>query len=91
MKQTLYIDPRIRDYVFFPLIILMIIVALLRYYITKLMYSTDNPLLQPAQLSFRALKQTIFEKLADFTKEDPGQVNVIQILDTQVKSEVKDK
>eukprot|EP00347_Sterkiella_histriomuscorum_P016616 403352504 len=89
MKQTLYIDPRIRDYVFFPLIILMIIVALLRYYITKLMYAPDNALLQPANLSFRALKKTIFEKLADFTKEDPGQIDVIQVLD-QVKSDVKD-
>ena len=90
MKQTLYIDPRIRDYVFFPLIILMIIVALLRYYITKLMYAPDNALLHPANLSFRALKKTIFEKLADFTKEDPGQIDIIQVLD-QVKSDVKDK
>lgn len=45
MKQTLYIDPRIRDYVFIPLVILMVIVALLRYFITKLMYAPDNALL----------------------------------------------
>ena len=45
MKQTLYIDPRIRDYVFFPLIILMLLVALLRYYVTKIMYQPDNALL----------------------------------------------
>jgi hypothetical protein len=44
MKQTLYIDPRIRDYVFIPLVVLMLIVALLRYYITKLMYAVDSPL-----------------------------------------------
>lgn len=59
----------------------MIIVALLRYYITKLMYAPDNPLPHPAQLSFRALKKTVFEKLADFTKDDPGEINVLQILD----------
>ncbi len=89
MKQTLYIDPRIRDYVFFPLIILMVIVALLRYYITKMMYAPDNLCLQPAVLSFRALKKTIFEKLADFTKDDPGEINVLQLLES-VKSDVKD-
>ena len=66
MKQTLYIDPRIRDYVFFPLIVLMLLVALLRYYATKIMYQPDNLLLQPTQLSFKALKKTIYEKLADF-------------------------
>lgn len=90
MKQTLYIDPRIRDYVFIPLVILMVIVALLRYYITKIMYAPDNAVLQPAVLSFKALKKTIFEKLADFTKDEPGEINVIQLLEG-VKSDVKDK
>jgi hypothetical protein len=41
-------------------------------------------------MSFKALKKTIFEKLADFTKEDPGEINILQILDT-VKSDTKDK
>lgn len=90
MKTTLYIDPRIRDNVFIPLVILMVIVALLRYYITKIMYSTDNPLLHPVQMSFRALKKTIFEKLTDFTKEEPGEINVPKLLE-EVKTDVKDK
>ena len=68
----------------------MVIVALLRYYVTKIMYSSDNQVLQPANMSFKALKKTIFEKLADFTKEDPGEINILQVLDS-VKGEVKDK
>ena len=45
MKQTLFIDPRIRDNVFIPLLILMILVSVLRYFVTKLMYSPYSPLL----------------------------------------------
>ncbi len=89
MKQTLYIDPRIRDNVFIPLVILMVLVALLRYYITKMMQTNDNPVLQPIRLSFFALKKTIFEKMADFTKDEPGEINVIKLLD-DIKPEVKD-
>ena len=61
MIQTLYIDPRIRDNVFIPLVVLMFIVALLRYYITKLMYGGDNPLLQKASISHNVLKNTLLE------------------------------
>ena len=89
MKQTLYLDPRIRDYVFVPLVVLMVIVALLRYYVTKIMYAPDNALLQPVAMSYRSLKKTIFEKLTDFTKDDPGEVNVLKLLE-DVKSDFKD-
>lgn len=82
MKQTLYIDPRIRDYVFIPLVVMMFLVALLRYYATKIMYQPDSPLLHPTLLSIRALKKTLFEKLADFTKEPPqGEVDVYKLID----------
>ena len=53
---------------FFPLVILMVIVALLRYYITKIMNAPDNPLLKKANLSFNALKKTMFEVDADMSK-----------------------
>ena len=69
MKQTLYIDPRIRDNVFFPLIVLMFIVGLLRFYVTKIMNFPDNPLLKKVSISHRVLKKTIFEKDADTAKE----------------------
>ncbi len=68
MKQSLYIDPRIRDYVFIPLVVLMFIVAMLRYYITKLMYGGDNPALQPAHVSYKVLKGTMLEGYADHGK-----------------------
>ena len=45
MKQTLFIDPRIRDNVFIPLVLLMILVSVLRYFVTKIMYAPDSPLL----------------------------------------------
>lgn len=70
MKQTLYIDPRIRDNVFFPLIILMFIVGLLRFYITKIMNFPDNPLFKKASVSYRLLKNTMFERDADVNKEE---------------------
>lgn len=69
MKQTLYIDPRIRDNVFFPLIILMVLVSLLRFFVTKIMYSPDSPALQKVRMSHRTLKKTILEKYADFTND----------------------
>lgn len=69
MKQTLYIDPRIRDNVFFPLIILMFIVGLLRFYITKIMNMPDNPLTKKASLSYNVLKGTMLERDADSAKD----------------------
>ena len=69
MKQTLYIDPRIRDYVFFPLVILMFFISILRIYITKLMAAPDTPLLKKASVSFDVLRRTLFEKDADIAKE----------------------
>jgi hypothetical protein len=71
MKQSLYIDPRIRDNVFIPLVVLMFIVALLRYYITKLMNAPDNSLLNKASISYKALKNTILENHADMIKDSP--------------------
>lgn len=91
MKQTLYIDPRIRDYVFIPLVFLMFLVALLRFYITKLMISTDNPNLKKASISYRALKNTIIEKDADVTKEPlEGEFDLSKALD-EIKEDIKDK
>ena len=88
--QTLYIDPRIRDNVFIPLVLLMLLVSFLRYYITKLMYQPDNPVLQRVGLSARTLKNSFFERLADFNKDDPGQIDVYKILESEVKSDFRE-
>ena len=61
MRQTLFIDPRIRDNVFIPLVLLMLLVALIRYYVSRVMYATDSPLLKKASLSVKALRGTILE------------------------------
>ena len=88
MKQTLYIDPRIRDNVFLPLILLMVIVSLLRFFVTKLMNSADSPLLQKASLSIRTLKKTILEKDANFDKDEaPGlTLDIPKVLEEGVKA-----
>jgi hypothetical protein len=91
MKQTLYIDPRIRDYVFIPLVILMFIVGLLRFYVTKLMNAPDNPLLNKASVSHKALKKTLFERDADLTKEAiEEEFDINKALDG-IKDDIKDK
>jgi hypothetical protein len=77
--------------VFIPLVVLMLIVALLRYYVTKIMYAPDNPTLNKASMSISSLKNTFFEKFADFSKEDPAtQFDVIKAIEEEVKSDVKD-
>lgn len=91
MKQTLYIDPRIRDNVFFPLIILMFIVGLLRFYITKLMNMPDNPLTKKISISHRVLKKTMFEKDADMTKQPLEEEFKLDAALDAIKDDVKNK
>lgn len=51
----------------------MVIVTILRFFITKLMYSPDSPALQKVQLSHKTLKKTLMEKEANFEKDEaPG-------------------
>jgi hypothetical protein len=92
MKQTLFIDPRIRDNVFIPLVLLMILVSVLRYFITKLMYAPDSPLLAKVNLSIRTLKKTILEKQADFTKDEaPGtELDLPKILEEKIKPDIRE-
>ncbi len=87
MKQTLYIDPRIRDNVFIPLVVLMVIVSLLRFFITKFLQSNDSPALQKVSLSHKTLKKTFFEKEANFEKDEaPGlSLDVPKLLDEGIK------
>jgi hypothetical protein len=74
--------------VFLPLILLMVIVSLLRFFVTKLMNSADSPLLQKAQLSIRTLKKTILEKEANFDKDEaPGlALDIPKVLEEGVKA-----
>lgn len=89
MKQTLYIDPRIRDNVFFPLIILMFIVGVLRFYITKIMGFPDNPLLKKVSMSHKVLKNTLFINDADINKEKPQEEFELDKALDSIKEDVK--
>ncbi len=69
----------------------MLIVALLRYYVTKIMYATDSPLLKPASISYKVLRNSIFEKFADIRKEpNEEQFDITKAFD-EVKDDIKDK
>ena len=90
--STLFLDPRIRDNVFLPIIALMTIVTLLRFFITKLMNTPDNPLLHPASVSYNSLKNTIFERYADLRKEPPPEEEFdIKKAFKGIKDDIKDK
>jgi hypothetical protein len=66
------LDPRIRDYVFLPLTVLMTAVQLLRILGMKYMNEPKNALVEPASLSFKTLHKTKFECDADTSKEQPS-------------------
>ena len=91
MKQSLYIDPRIRDNVFIPIVILMLLVTLLRYYVTKIMYTPSSPLLEKLYISYKLLRKTVFEKYADIRKEpNEKEFDLTKALE-EIKDDVKDK
>lgn len=65
MHAQIYLDARIRDYVFIPLVILMIGVQLLRITAMRYMNAPSNKLLNPAKVAYSSLQGTYFEKDAD--------------------------
>jgi hypothetical protein len=71
--NALFFDPKIRDYVFLPMVVLMFFVNYLRFYLTKLLNSNSNPLLQKASISYRTLRNTMLENRADENKEAKGE------------------
>lgn len=73
MHAQIYLDSRIRDYVFIPLIILMVGVQLLRITAMRYLNAPSNKLLNPARVSYRTLQGTYFEKDADMQRELPDE------------------
>ena len=69
----------------------MFIVGMLRYYITKLMYAPDSPLLNPASVSHKSLKGTMLEGQADLNKEVQEEAFDISKALDNIKADVKDK
>jgi len=79
MHASLYIDPRIRDYVFIPLIVLMVVVQLMRIFGMKYMNEPKNRLLDPAKIAYRTLHGTLFLADADLSREMPENKEIIDI------------
>ena len=74
--QSLFIDPRIRDNVFLPMVILMFLVNYFRFYMTKVLNSQSNPLTETASISFKNLRGTMLEHKADPNKQHKDEEEV---------------
>ncbi|KAI0033766.1 transmembrane protein [Vararia minispora EC-137] len=55
---SLYLDPQIRDWVLFPITIVMILVGILRHYVVQLLQSPPKTLPRPALREQRALTRS---------------------------------
>ena len=60
MHAQLQLDPRIRDYVFLPLVILMFSMQMLRFMVMRWMNDPKNKLLEKAKVAEVTLRDTIF-------------------------------
>jgi hypothetical protein len=91
MHAQIYLDTRIRDYVFIPLIILMVGVQLLRITTMKYLNAPNNKLVKPARLAYRTLQGTYFERDADAKRELPNEpVDVKKCLEEGTPSDAKE-
>lgn len=64
-------DPRIRDYVFVPLVFLMFSLQILRIMAMRYMNEPKNKMLDKAKLAYKSLFGTIFERDADRERQMP--------------------
>ena len=69
MSGDLFIDPKIRDNVFLPMVILMFLVNYLRFFMTKILNKQSNPLLEKPSISFKTLRGSMLEHKADVSKQ----------------------
>lgn len=71
MHSQIFLDPRIRDYVFLPLVFLMFSMQMLRIMAMRYMNEPKNKLIEPAKVAFPTLFGTLFEKDADKERRLP--------------------
>lgn len=76
MAYQLLIDPRIRDNVMLPMVLLMFLVNYLRFFMTKILNAQSNSLLEKASISYKTLRGTMLEIKADAAKERSGEDEV---------------
>ena len=91
MHALIYIDPRIRDYVFLPLVFLMFGLQFLRIFLMRWMNEPKNKLKDKAQLAYPTLFGTIFEKDADKERKLPEeQLDIIKMLEEGYEQDTKE-
>ena len=84
-------DPRIRDYVFLPLVFLMFSMQMLRIMAMRYMNEPKNKLLETARLSYPTLFGTIFEKDADKERRLPEeQIDIINLLEKETETDARE-
>ena len=91
MHDKIFIDPRIRDYVFLPLVFLMFNLQVLRLMAMRYMNEPKNKLLEKAKLSYATLFGTIFEKDADKERRMPEeQVEIVKMLEDRTDTDARE-
>ena len=91
MHDKIFIDPRIRDYVFLPLVFLMFNLQVLRLMAMRYMNEPKNKLLEKAKLSYATLFGTIFEKDADKERRMPDeQVEIVKMLEERTDTDARE-
>ena len=82
MHAQLFLDPRIRDYVFVPLVFLMFTLQILRIMAMRFMNEPKNKMLEKAHVAYASLFGTLFEKDADRERRLPeGQIDVLKVIE----------
>ena len=82
MHSSIYLDPRIRDYVFVPLVFLMFTLQILRIMAMRFMNEPKNKMLEKAHVAYASLFGTLFEKDADRERRLPeGQIDVLKVIE----------
>jgi len=91
MHAQIFLDPRIRDYVFLPLVFLMFSMQLLRIMAMRYMNEPKNKLLNPAKLAYASLFGTIFEKDADKERRLPDeQVDIVKMIEAGTEVDARE-
>ena len=75
-------DPRIRDYVFVPLVFLMFTLQILRIMAMRWMNEPKNKMMEKAKVAYASLFGTLFEADADKDRRLPSeQVDILKIIE----------
>ena len=91
MHALIYIDPRIRDYVFLPLVFLMFALQFLRIMAMRYMNEPKNKLLDKAKCAYPTLFGTIFEKDADKERRLPEeQLDIVKMIEERTDTDARE-